>query len=86
LMLQVQSARVIRAILQYAGIWWFRSQANPSMAMEALIQQIEGKLKPCSEMGSVAILVLKIHGKPDVACTFAAMTLLSLSASASVIG
>jgi len=37
------------------------------MAMEALIWQIEGKLKLCSDMGRVAILVLNIHGKPEVA-------------------
>jgi len=56
------------------------------MAMEVLIWQIEGKLKPCSDMGRVAISVLNIHGKPEVAWTLAAMSLSSLSASALVIG
>jgi hypothetical protein len=37
------------------------------MAMEELIQWMEGKLKPCSDMGRVAILVLNIQGRPEVA-------------------
>jgi hypothetical protein len=47
---------------------------------------MEGKSKPCSDMGRVAILKLNIHRKLVVAWTLAVMSLSSLSASASVIG
>ena len=83
---QVQSARVIRANLRYAGIWWFRSRANPSTAIEALILQIDGKSKPWSETGRVEISELKTQGNPGMACTLAATCLSSLMASKSIMG
>ena len=66
----VQSAFMMRAILQYAGMWWFRSCWRPSMARLALILAIDGKPNPRWAVGSVTMLVVSWKGNPNVLWTF----------------
>ena len=53
----------------------------PDIAIEWLIRVIEGKSKPRSDIGNVAIDVFGLNGKPSTLCTLSRMRWSSFSAS-----